>query len=372
MVEPKPKTQKAAARAAGKAGAAGKRGKNKTTVGEDGTPSREDFDKVWQIVDECHKITDKHPTQEECRFCGGVYPTWKQLTVHLASHMEMISLPVLDLISDDSVVPPTTRSSGTRVSRSGCAPVAPMPRVQPATDMDIDSGNGMSQQHHQSAGGKYEEDVLPQNSYTHTSYTHHIQQTPPRSSPHLPSGHQFNMHTPPRLPQYPVNVSDVNMGYSPEYSMHPGLHSALNHSFEYSRHELYPSPASTTHPQATSVNGGYSPPPTYSHQLQHSPPQRLIPGLPGGAHRLAQQQPGYFAYGQASGQANGKTGAGVEHVHSQVMAAAHTLAHGLIEDNNGQYPLYAGGTEIPMGMTGMVEMGHPAENQYLGMGYMPR
>lgn len=99
-----------------------------------------------------------------------------------------------------------------------------------------------------------------------------------------------------------------------------------------------------------------------------------MPGIPGGAHRNAQQQQqqAYFAYGQVSGQVNRKIGVGVEQVHGQVVAAAHGLAHGLIEDNNGHYPLYAGGTEIPMGMAGMVEMGDPAESQYLGMGYMPR
>lgn len=57
-------------------------------------------------------------------------------------------------------------------------------------------------------------------------------------------------------------------------------------------------------------------------------------------------------------------------MHSQVVATAHSLAHGLIENNNGQYPLYAGGTEIPMGMVGIVETGDSAENQYLEMEYM--
>lgn len=359
MVEPKFKARKAAARAAGKAGTVGKKGKNKAAVGVDGA-TRVDFDRVWQIVDDCHKTTAKKPTGEKCRFCGEVYLTWKKLTVHLAGHMEAISLPVLDLISDDSVVPPNPRSSGNRPPRPGCTPITPMPKVQLATDMDIDPVNCMFQRQ-QPTGGEYEE-ALPQNTYTNPSYTH-PQQTPPRSSPHLLPSHQFNIHTPPHLPQYPINVNGGNLGYSPEHNIpdfHPGLHSTLNHSFEY---ELYPSPASTTQAQATSVNGGYSPSPTYVRQLHHSPPQRPIPGAP---HlHVQQQQPGYYVYGQASGQAQVEIGAGVGQVHSQVVAAAHSLAHGLIEDNNGQYPLYAGGTEIPMGMMGMVETGDSVDSQYL-------
>lgn len=372
MSEPKSKAQKAATKATGRAGAAGKRRNDKAAVRVHGLATVEDSpDRVLEIVDDCHKTTKKQPAQEECRFCGKVCQTWKKLTVHLARHMESISLPVLDLISDDSVVPPSTKSSGNRASRSGCAPVAPMPGVRLETDMDIDFDNSMSQQE-QSADGEYEENVFPQNPYTSTSS--YVQQTTPRSSPNLPPGHQFGVDTPPHLPQYPVNVSGImpppNMSYSPEHcisDIHPGLRSTLNEPFE---HGLYPNSALTAQPQTAPLNGRYSPSPEYS-QLQHNPPQRLIPGFPGGPRLHVQQQPGYLEYEQASGQVHGKIGVGVEKLHCQVVAAANGLAHGLIENNNGQYPLYAGGTEIPMGMMGMMEMGDPAENQYLAMGYMP-
>lgn len=378
MVEPKPKAQKAAAKAANKGGPAGKKGKSKVVVGVDGAPTQDDFNKVWQIVDDCHKTTDKHPTQEKCRFCGNTCPTWKKLTVHLARHMESISLPVLDLISDDSIVPPSTKSSNKAI-KSGPAPVAPMPKVQPttpaqlATDMDIDSVGGIAQK--KPANGEYEGNVFTQYPGANTSYTtQHMQQTPSRSSPHMTLG-QFNMQTPPHIPQYLATGNGImspNVGYSPEqnirtvHNIQPGLH-----PFEYSgRHELYPSPASATQGRPTSVNGGYSPSPTYSHhQLQNSPSQRMVSGLPG-QHMHVQQHPSYFAYGQASGQVQGNMGAGVGQVHSQVVAAAHDLTHDLIENNNGQYPLYAGGTEIPMAMMEVVEMDQTG-NQYLGgMRYM--
>ncbi|KAL7925171.1 hypothetical protein ACQKWADRAFT_285265 [Trichoderma austrokoningii] len=56
-------------------------------------------DPTWQKVEQCHVETDKQPQEEPCRFCGKVFPTWKKLTVHLAKHMEQISLPVLRLVA---------------------------------------------------------------------------------------------------------------------------------------------------------------------------------------------------------------------------------------------------------------------------------
>lgn len=39
------------------------------------------------------------PQDEPCRFCGKTLTTWKKLTVHLAKHMETMSLPVLRLVA---------------------------------------------------------------------------------------------------------------------------------------------------------------------------------------------------------------------------------------------------------------------------------
>jgi hypothetical protein len=54
---------------------------------------------TWQKVEQCHVETTKQPKEEPCRFCGRVFPTWKKLTVHLAKHMEQMSLPVLRLVA---------------------------------------------------------------------------------------------------------------------------------------------------------------------------------------------------------------------------------------------------------------------------------
>lgn len=56
-------------------------------------------DITWQKVEKCHADTPNKPQHEPCRFCGKTLPTWKKLTVHLAKHMETMSLPILRLIS---------------------------------------------------------------------------------------------------------------------------------------------------------------------------------------------------------------------------------------------------------------------------------
>ncbi|OAQ72524.1 C2H2 finger domain-containing protein [Pochonia chlamydosporia 170] len=57
------------------------------------------MDATWQKVEQCHIETTARPQDEPCRFCGKTFPTWKKLTVHLAKHMEQISLPVLRLVA---------------------------------------------------------------------------------------------------------------------------------------------------------------------------------------------------------------------------------------------------------------------------------
>ncbi|KAI1139511.1 hypothetical protein F5Y05DRAFT_325333 [Hypoxylon sp. FL0543] len=56
-------------------------------------------DIMWgQKVMKCHTQTELSPYEEPCRFCGKSFPTWKKLTVHLAKHMEQISLPITKLL----------------------------------------------------------------------------------------------------------------------------------------------------------------------------------------------------------------------------------------------------------------------------------
>jgi hypothetical protein len=68
-------------------------------------------DPTWQRVEKCHVETPNRPQDEPCRFCGKSFPTWKKLTVHLAKHMEHLSLPVLKLVDakhldQDTIISP--------------------------------------------------------------------------------------------------------------------------------------------------------------------------------------------------------------------------------------------------------------------------
>ncbi|KAL2891331.1 Zinc finger C2H2 type [Ceratocystis lukuohia] len=51
----------------------------------------------------CHHETEKLPESEPCRFCNKTFPTWKKLTVHMAKHMEQISLPIINLAAQRDV-----------------------------------------------------------------------------------------------------------------------------------------------------------------------------------------------------------------------------------------------------------------------------
>ncbi len=64
-------------------------------------------DKVLVMVETCRRLTEKQATDEPCRFCGNMVNSWKKLTVHLAKHMEQISIPVVGLVEKKEVSPDT-------------------------------------------------------------------------------------------------------------------------------------------------------------------------------------------------------------------------------------------------------------------------
>ncbi|KAF2626867.1 hypothetical protein BU25DRAFT_74133 [Macroventuria anomochaeta] len=70
-----------------------------------------DSDDIWAIVERCRHDTTKQPKDEPCRFCGNICNSWKKLTVHLAKHMEQISMPILPLVEQkllnaDTIISP--------------------------------------------------------------------------------------------------------------------------------------------------------------------------------------------------------------------------------------------------------------------------
>ncbi|KAI4256526.1 MAG: hypothetical protein L6R42_006171 [Xanthoria sp. 1 TBL-2021] len=94
--------------------------------------SADELDQVWRLVDECRHETQKNPKEEACKFCGNVCNSWKKLTVHLAKHMEQISMPVLNVakakeVTPETIISPIEQRSSQNNSNS---PIGPGPFSQ--------------------------------------------------------------------------------------------------------------------------------------------------------------------------------------------------------------------------------------------------
>ncbi|MCJ1449850.1 hypothetical protein MMC28_000178 [Mycoblastus sanguinarius] len=102
LPEPKVKTTKNGKPAV--RGPSAQKSRNKHADDDD---SNDEIDQVWRLVEECRHETPKKPKDEACKFCGNICNSWKKLTVHLAKHMEQISMPVLGVIKQKDVTPET-------------------------------------------------------------------------------------------------------------------------------------------------------------------------------------------------------------------------------------------------------------------------
>jgi hypothetical protein len=65
---------------------------------------------VHDYVESCRSDSDKEPSSEPCRFCGNICKSWKQLTVHLAKHMEQIAMPIIPLVEQHPAARDASRS----------------------------------------------------------------------------------------------------------------------------------------------------------------------------------------------------------------------------------------------------------------------
>ncbi len=98
LPEPKVKVAKP-----GKPAVRGPSAQKARTKAQDKDDVNDDIDIVWRLVDECRHETRKNPKEEPCKFCGNICNSWKKLTVHLAKHMEQISMPVLNVINQQNI-----------------------------------------------------------------------------------------------------------------------------------------------------------------------------------------------------------------------------------------------------------------------------
>ncbi|KAG9245700.1 hypothetical protein BJ878DRAFT_337685 [Calycina marina] len=152
---------------------------------------------VWIMLEKCHVETKNRPEDEPCKFCGKTFNTWKKLTVHLAKHMEHISLPVLRLVEAKHVDANTI--------------ISPVEQIlTPATPMD--------QQRVESSS------PFPSNSV----------------SPHMPT------HMPTHMP---IGVSLTSGFEQPSYhttfdtpAHFVGMHAAMHQDVTYDQNPMYYNP----------------------------------------------------------------------------------------------------------------------------------
>lgn len=92
---------------------------------------------AWIMLEKCHHETQHKPQDEPCKFCGKAFTTWKKLTVHLAKHMEYISLPVLNLVKQKDVYADTIISP----VEQNLTPVTPASRTkfEPSSPFNLHS-----------------------------------------------------------------------------------------------------------------------------------------------------------------------------------------------------------------------------------------
>ncbi|KAF7853893.1 hypothetical protein EAF04_010559 [Stromatinia cepivora] len=141
---------------------------------------------AWDMLDKCHHETTNKPQDEPCKLCGKSFTTWKKLTVHLAKHMEHISLPVLQLVDQknvdaDTIISPVEQNfspitpiGGTKLEGSG--PYV-MENISPNIPMVPQFSAGFHQPAFYSTSGPSSTYGM-QNSMTHTPITQEVSNEP--------------------------------------------------------------------------------------------------------------------------------------------------------------------------------------------------
>ena len=148
--------------------------------------ARNSDEAIWVLIRNCHHETTAKPQDEPCKFCGKVLNSWKKLTVHLAKHMELISLSVLRLVEQQSV------NADTIIS-----PVEPMP-VRQAPDTPVDNTDR-----------RLSNGSIPYSSLS-PSISPHVHAMPQFSSPFYPQASPSI----PEMPQFLGVMHNQNMGYN--------------------------------------------------------------------------------------------------------------------------------------------------------------
>ena len=210
----------------------------------DDEDSNDEIDQVWKLVEECKHETPKNPKDEACKFCGNICNSWKKLTVHLAKHMEQISMPVLGvvkqkevtsetiispieqrMISQQNSISPTAQSPFTHTSSSSISPFGmPVGSVG-----ELPTGfTAMTPQNNYFAGAEpqtmnYQQRVSP-NTYPPPGHAQHLAASYAQQHRGSASASPFPMphsHTPMSHSQTPMSDYSGSFGASPAPQFNP-------------------------------------------------------------------------------------------------------------------------------------------------------
>lgn len=213
---------------------------------------------IWQILDRCRRDTTKQPQEEPCRFCGNICNNWKKLTVHLAKHMEQISMPILPLIEARQVdgavepaslqLPQAQRSTGALTDSPQALPTFLTDEPLPL-DMDLSQAS-----------------VTPGISVNGSQVMHTF--PPPQYHPNL----QYGSVVPQNAASFDAPPTDTNF----PTRTYPGL-PATSRQPTPSSHSPSPYASSvqgTSYPPPRSVPGNYPQqhPTSYAQQQTFQPP----------------------------------------------------------------------------------------------------
>ncbi|KAH7163129.1 hypothetical protein B0J13DRAFT_580392 [Dactylonectria estremocensis] len=183
------------------------------------------IDRTWQKVEQCHMETPIRPQDEPCRFCGKGFQTWKKLTVHLAKHMEQISLPVLRLVAakaaelkEDTIISP--------VQDLPPRNILPTPVTQTAPIMQFPSGiqhqmTPNTQQAAFQAPSQLVYPVMPTDQFQQPSFYPHHQyesigqnlQSTPMGLHHMNQGYDQTRQMQ-EIPYIPIHNGGMEQSYS--------------------------------------------------------------------------------------------------------------------------------------------------------------
>jgi hypothetical protein len=165
---------------------------------------------AWIMLEQCHHETPNRPQDEACKFCGKSFPTWKKLTVHLAKHMEHISLPILRLVELRAVDANTIISPVEQI----ISPVTPIGNSRTKMESSSSPFNLMNVSPHMPPGTHFASTGFEQPSYFPTAGSNYNLDSAMNYQPNNLYANPFAIQQPTYDPLGPNGMNTMNSNRS--------------------------------------------------------------------------------------------------------------------------------------------------------------